>query len=134
MTPIDYSGYLALAGYKLTNELAANNDPALGIGLVSGTNRVIVASVARGSAAWIDGINVNDEITAIDGVTLTTPIGLIAGKKPGDKIMVTVLRDGLTYTLPVILLKSPRVRYKIEELPKVTAQQLSVRKKWLTLK
>lgn len=134
LTPIAYNDYLALAGYKLTKELEANNDPVLGISLAAGTNKIIVAGVVRDGAAWVDGINVNDEITAIDGVTLTTAAGMLNGKKPGDKISITVIRDGLTLVLPVTLLKSTRVKYKIEELPNVTPQQLIVRKKWLTLK
>jgi hypothetical protein len=48
--------------------------------------------------------------------------------------MVTLIRDGLTQTLPVTLLKSNKVKYKFEELPNANAQQLVVRKKWLTLK
>jgi predicted metalloprotease with PDZ domain len=134
LTPLDYNAYLAYAGYKLTDDLAQNNEPALGIVPLVGTNRIIVSAVVRGSAAWINGINVNDEIIAINGVQLTGADGMLDGKKPGDKISVTLIRDGLTLTLPVTLLKSPRVKYKIEELPNVTPQQLTVRKKWLTLK
>ncbi len=134
LTPIAYNSYLNYAGYKLTNVLAANNDPALGITTIPGTNRVIVATVVKGSAAWVDGMNVNDEITFIDGIQVIDTEGLLTGKKPGDKISVTLIRDGLTLTLPVTLLKSPRVKYKIEELPNVTPEQLVVRKKWLTLK
>jgi len=134
LTPIAYNTYLNYAGYKLTNEPAANNDPALGITTIPGTNRVIVATVVRGSAAWVDGINANDEITFIDGVQVVSTEGLLTGKKPGDKINVTLIRDGLTLTLPVTLLKSPNIKYKIEELPNVTPEQLVIRKKWLALK
>lgn len=134
LTPIDYDSYLKYAGYKLTNELADSNEPALGVTLFAGTTRVIVSSVTRDSPAWIDGINANDEIMAIDGIPVPIAGGLLNGKKVGDKIMVTLIRDGLTMTLPVTLLKSPRVKYKIEELPKVSQEQLVVRKKWLTLK
>ncbi len=134
LTPIAYNSYLNYAGYKLTNMLAVNNDPALGITTIPGTNRVIVATVVKGSAAWVDGINANDEITFIDGVQVVSTEDLLTGKKPGDKINVTLIRDGLTLTLPVTLLKSPHIKYKIEELPNVAPEQLVVRKKWLTLK
>ncbi|WP_299502020.1 PDZ domain-containing protein [Mucilaginibacter sp.] len=134
LTPMDYDGYLSYAGYKLTNALAANNDPALGITTVAGISKIIVSSVVRGGSAWVSGINVNDEVTAIDGAALTTTTGVLAGKKPGDKILVTVIRDGLTLNIPVTLLKNNRVKYKIEELPNVTSEQLVVRKKWLSIK
>ncbi|MDB5157171.1 MAG: hypothetical protein JWR50_1878 [Mucilaginibacter sp.] len=133
LTPVDYDSYLTHAGYKLTNELAGNNDPALGITQLPITNKVIVASVIRGGSAWVSGINVSDEIVAIDDEALPTAGSPIAGKQVGDKIEVTIVRDGLTLKLPVTLLKNPKVKYKIEELPNATPEQLMVRKKWLTL-
>lgn len=134
LTPVDYDHYLDFAGYKLTNELAENNDPALGITTIPNIPRLIVATVTRGSAAWKDGINVNDEIITIDGEPVVETGKLLTGKKVGDKIKVTVIRDGASMDIPVTLLKSTRVKYKIEEIPNPTAQQLAVRKKWLTLK
>ncbi len=131
LTPIDYNHYLGYAGYKITDEMAATNDPTLGIALGNNNGKKIVTAVLRGSAAWIDGINVNDELTAIDGQPIADPATMLIGKKVGDKISITVSRDGLPITLPVTLLRNNRVKYKIEELPDATPQQLLVRKKWL---
>jgi hypothetical protein len=58
---------------------------------------------------------------------------MLTGKKPGDKISVTVIRDGLPITLPVTLLRNDRVKYKIDPLPNASQEQLIVRKKWLNL-
>jgi predicted metalloprotease with PDZ domain len=133
LTPIDYDHYLGYAGYKITDELAAANEPTLGISIANNNGKKIVNGILRGSAGWIDGINVNDEVTAIDGQLLTDPATMLNGKKPGDKILVTVNRDMLSITLPVTLLRNDRVKYKIEELPNPSEQQLLVRKKWLKL-
>jgi predicted metalloprotease with PDZ domain len=133
LTPLDYDQYLGYAGYKITDELAATNDPTLGIAIANNNGKKIVTTVLRGSAGWVDGINVNDEITAIDGQPLADVATILNGKKPGDKISVVVNRDGLPVTLPVTLLRNNRVKYKIEELPNVTSPQLVVRKKWLNL-
>ncbi len=130
---VDYEYYLNLAGYHLTDELAGNNDAALGVGIPANNGKLLVSSVVRNSAAWIDGINVNDEITAIDSVKVTDLNAVIGTKKPGDKVVVSVLRDGLPLNLPVTLLKKNLVKYKIEALEQATAQQLLVRKKWLSL-
>jgi predicted metalloprotease with PDZ domain len=132
LAPIDYSKYLAYAGYKITDELAGSNDPTLGITLGNNNGKKVVTNVLRGSAGWIDGINVNDELISIDGA-ITDPATMLNGKKPGDKISVVVLRDNLPLTLQVTLLRNPRVNYKVEELPTPTAEQLAVRKKWLGL-
>jgi predicted metalloprotease with PDZ domain len=130
---IDYNKYLGYAGYKVTDELASTNDPALGITFMQNNPKKIVAAVLRGSAAWIDGINVNDELTAIDGVPVTDVATILNGKKPGDKISVSVMRDGLPLVLPVTLLRNPKVNFKVEALANPTAQQVVVQKKWLGL-
>jgi predicted metalloprotease with PDZ domain len=134
VNPVDYNNYLGYAGYKVINELAGSKVPALGITTLEGTNRLFVATVARGSSAWVGGINVNDEITAIDDVQPATIDSLLDGKAVGDKVKITVIRDGLKLNLPVTLLKSTKVKYKIEELPDVSPAQLVVRRKWLTIK
>jgi predicted metalloprotease with PDZ domain len=133
LTPVNYNKYLKYAGYKLTDDLADRNDPALGIATSTTNGKIFIASVARGSASWIDGLNVNDEITSIDGNTVTTLDGILNDKNVGDKLTFNINRDGLPMIIPVTLLKSTRVKYKIEALPGASAQQLTVRKKWLKL-
>ncbi|MDB5010194.1 MAG: peptidase [Mucilaginibacter sp.] len=133
LTPIDYNKYLQYAGYKLTDELAGTNDPALGINTVTNNGKIIITTVLRESAAWKDGLNVNDEITAINGDEVTSLEGILNGKKPGDKLIFNINRDGLPMVIQVTLLKNARVKNKITALSNVTEQQLTVRKKWLRL-
>jgi predicted metalloprotease with PDZ domain len=133
LTPLDYNKYLGYAGYKLTDELAESNDPTLGINIANNNGKKIVNNVLRGSAGWIDGINVNDELVSIDSISVTDLATMLNGKKPGDKISVTVMRDGLPITLSVTLLRNNKFKYKIEPVTDVTPQQLLVRKKWLGL-
>jgi predicted metalloprotease with PDZ domain len=133
LTPIEYNKYLGYAGYTLTDELAAGNEPSLGINISNNNGKKIVTSVLRGGAGWIDGVNVNDELTAIDGNPITDIATMLNGKKPGDKISVSVNRDALPVILQVTLLKNNRVKYKIDPLPNASPIQLEVRKKWLNL-
>jgi predicted metalloprotease with PDZ domain len=130
---IDLGKYLGYAGYQVKDEFAGNNDPALGVATVTSNGKIFVTGVARNSAAWVDGINVNDEIVSIDTVKVTDMNTILNGKKPGDKVSVSVLRDGLPLTLPVTLLKKTQVKYKIESVAQPTDQQMLVRKKWLSL-
>jgi len=130
---VDYGKYLAYAGYQLKDELAGNNDPSLGIVTASANNKITISNVIRNSAAWIDGLNAGDEITAIDGNKITDMTTALNGKKPGDKISVSVLRDGLPLTISVTLLKKTQVKYSIVSIDSPTTQQLEVRKKWLRL-
>ena len=133
LSPIDYNKYLNYAGYQLTDELAQTNDATLGVVVANKNGKNVISNVLRGSAAWIDGINVNDELESINGIPVTNTATMLNGRKPGDKISVTVNRDGLPVTLAVTLLRNPKADYKIESLPNVSPQQLAVRKKWLAL-
>jgi predicted metalloprotease with PDZ domain len=133
LTPLDYNKYLAYAGYKATDEAANSNDPSLGIVIAEANGKKFVTAVQRGGAGWIDGINVNDELVAIDDIPVTDVATMLNGKKTGDKISVSVLRDGLPVALPVTLLRNNRFKYKVDSLPDVTPEQMVVRKKWLRL-
>jgi predicted metalloprotease with PDZ domain len=133
LDPIDYNQYLGYAGYKITDQLAGSNEPTLGIGTSNAGGKKMVTMVLRGSAGWIDGINVGDEIVSVDGTPVTDMATVLNGKKVGDKITVTVSRDGKAYNLPVTLLRNARVQYKAEDVANPTPQQLAVRKKWLKL-
>jgi predicted metalloprotease with PDZ domain len=133
VAPIDYNQYLAYAGYRAVDEYADYNAPDLGIRMVAANGKLRVSAVLRGTSAWVDGINVNDELVSIDGVPATDPKMLIADKKVGDKISVVVMRDGLQLTLPVTLLKSTMVKYSIQSRTDLTPQQTAVRNKWLKI-
>ncbi|PAW95557.1 peptidase M61 [Mucilaginibacter sp. MD40] len=130
LAPIDYNKYLNYAGYKLTDEFADNNEPSLG---VFTNSRKIITTVLRGGAGWVDGLNVNDELTAIDDTPVTEMGSILKGKKIGDKVNVTVTRDGQRIIIPVTLKRNDAVKYSITELPDANAKQLDVRKKWLHL-
>ncbi len=131
---IDYNSYLAYAGCKMRDERAAIDSATLGITMVPVTRRVIVASVIRGTAAWDDGINVNDEIISIDGHPVDSKEPLFGKeKKPGDKIFVKLVRDGLEKDMWVTLKRDTKVKFKIEQLADATPEQLVVRKKWMML-
>lgn len=133
LTPIDYNKYLDYAGYKATDTLVGTNDAALGISVAANGGKKIVTLVMRGSAAWIDGINVNDELTAIDGKPFDDLNAVLKNDKVGDKISISLTRDGLPLTISVTLLRSAKIKYKIESVDDLTSQQLAVRKKWMAL-
>ncbi|PTQ99974.1 putative metalloprotease with PDZ domain [Mucilaginibacter yixingensis] len=128
---IDYDRYLGYAGFKLVDELAESNTPALGISITAVNARPVISSVQRGSAAWVDGLNVNDEIVAIDGETFTELSAMLAYKTVGQQVKVTVIRDGQHIVLPVTLKRNATRRYRILSIETPTAQQMAVRNVWL---
>jgi len=130
---VDYNHYLGYAGYQITDDLAQSNSPVLGLTTVNTSGKLLVATVARDGAAWKGGINFNDELVAIDGKPITDLTTALNNKKTGDKVSVSVNRDGLPLTLPIILLRNPQVKYRIDTLSTVSPQQIIVRNKWLKL-
>lgn len=130
---IDYNQYLGYAGYKAVDEYAGLEGPDLGIRMILVNGKLKISGVLRGTSAWVDGLNVNDELVSIDGVPANDPKTLMLNKRVGDKISVVVMRDGQMLTIPVTLLQNKQVKYHIESLPSITPQQEVVRKKWLKL-
>jgi putative serine protease PepD len=82
----------------------------LGVGPQTATGGVRVASVEPGSAAAKAGVKSGDVITAVEGKATTSAAGLravISGYKPGDKVTLTVRRNGATKSVDVTLGSRP---------------------------
>jgi len=142
---IDFERFFAYAGIDATREIASPGKPYTGASLKVDRN-VSVGSVSRNSPAWVQGLNVNDEILAIDGssivdemrnVRLPNPgltlevLPTIAKKQVGDMVEITVGRDGVEKKISLKLQESPNIRVKANYNEKATPLQLAVRKRWL---
>jgi predicted metalloprotease with PDZ domain len=131
--PIDYDRILGYAGFEVENTFTEKNTPFLGVNASNKDGKLIVGRVARNSAAWIGGINVNDEILGIDGYRVSDLDKSMSLKKVGDRITVLVSRDGVLKNIELNLMKDPAVKYKISSMENPSAAQLRVRSKWLDL-
>lgn len=135
--PVDYGKYYAYAGIEVVNDNAGKMIPFLGAtaGRVSvGGGRIIVGSVVRGSGAWNGGLNVNDEVAAIDGAPAEMALdkmSQITSKKVGDVVKVSIVRDGIKQDLNITLTGSEPVRLKATIKEDATPAQMVVRKKWM---
>ena len=130
---INYQTYLGYAGLKVTDESALNNDPYLGASASLKDGKLIVNTVARGSSAWNSGLNVNDEIIAVDNYRLSDLDKTIAAKATGDVINILFSRDGKIMTFAFKLTRNPASKYKITPMENVSTMQRIVRNKWLKL-
>jgi predicted metalloprotease with PDZ domain len=131
---VDYSLYLGYAGLQVLDENKGKELPYLGIAASSREGKLMITSVARGSGAWTGGLNVNDELLAVNGERIQGDIDRItASRKVGDKLMFTVVRDGLVKEIPVTLSRNTSAKYRIVPMESATPAQLTVRNKWLRL-
>ncbi len=79
-------------------------------------NGLEVVKVIEGAAADKAGLKAGDLITEVDGEAvgpLQEFVKMIGGHKAGDKLKVTIFRDGNTEDVTVVLGEAPK------ELPKV---------------
>ena len=84
---------------------------ALAAGVTVPGYGVLVRSVQAGSAAEKAGLTKNDVIQKVDGVELRngqTLGGLIQVHEPGDRVTLSILRDGRTLDAPLVLADRPR--------------------------
>jgi len=138
---IDYNKYFGYAGFTLIDDAAKGNEAYLGAGTSLKDGKIMVTSVARHSPAWISGLNVNDEIISIDGSRINNVADprlselerFVSTKKPGDKLLISINRDGLIRQVDLTLIRNPNHRFRIASLPNLSDAQIAVRKRWLRL-
>lgn len=130
---INFAKYLSYVGLQLVDDLATQNTPYLGTTSVIKEGKIIITNIARGSAAWKDGLNVNDEIIGIDGSRVNDLDKMIAMKKVGQTITLLINRDGLIKNIDATLSRNPSVKFRIVPSEKANEAELALRKKWLKL-
>jgi predicted metalloprotease with PDZ domain len=130
--PIDYNRYFNYVGLRLTE--TARNEPYLGATTSPSGGRLTVTAVQRGTAAYQSGLNVNDEIIAINGYRVDNDLNrFITGKNVGDKITIMINRAGIIQNMEVPLTKNPNISYRLERLSGATPAQEALLRKWLRI-
>ncbi|TGE29962.1 M61 family peptidase [Hymenobacter metallicola] len=131
---LPYATALGYAGLTLTTT-PVTTDATLGANVSTAGGKFTVTSVLRNGSAWQGGLNVADEILAINGARLTDdPNKLLGGVPAGTQVAMLVSRDGQLKEITFPLLAGANQRYRIEKLPSPTAAQQTVFTKWLRTK
>lgn len=129
----EYEKYFGYAGIKIKNENEGKNIPYLGVASKTIEGGVFISAVSRNSAAWVGGLNVNDQVISVDGYPVEAVVErmpAITGKKVGDVVKLNIIRDGLEKTVSVTLKASPNLKLVAVLDDQATAAQLLVRKQW----
>ncbi|MGN0019557.1 MAG: M61 family metallopeptidase [Sphingobacterium hotanense] len=134
---LDYNAYFNLVGYQFIDQNKANIVPSLGIKVSHHDGRTVIKNIDRHSSAWEFGLNVDDEIVAVNG-TRIDPQGreldlAISSSAIGTTLNIIIAREGLIREIPVTLKASDRVSYYIERNPEATAEQRVLGGIWLSL-
>lgn len=133
---IDYNRYLNPMGYHLSDASAQLNLPDLGLNSSVQNGRVMITSVLRGGSAWDGGLNVRDELIAIDGQRVDGSgrfnlSSMLNHLQVGDTVPVLVSRDGLIREFQVELKRSPLSSFSLNADPNANEEQKRLAEIWL---
>jgi len=105
----------------------------LGITTRNDNGRLVVTQVQRGSPADVAGINVDDEILAIDDFRVRAERfeNRLEQYKPGDKVSVLVARREQLLKVDVPLMSEPVRSWRLEVNPNATEIQRRELEAWL---
>jgi len=128
---IDYNKYFNYAGLKLID--TGKDENYFGMRT---SKDMIVRSVVEGTSAYDGGINVKDEIIAINDYRVSKDNfdKVYSQHNIGDTIKVTVSRDGILKELYMPLKKYHRHKYTLIEVEKPNDKQKMIYDKWLDIK
>lgn len=134
--PLNYNRYLNAVGYELVDYNKRRDAPELGFTTSVNDGRILVSSVSRGTGAWEGGINVRDEVIAINGERLDTGgkeiNRIIQASAIGDTLDILVARDGKLHELSITLKKDSKGIFNIVPLQQASAAQEKLGKIWLS--
>lgn len=130
--PLPYAEVFALAGLDMdsTSEKSSYH----GAVLKNQAGRIMITSVVESSPAWNAGLNVKDELLAIDGFrTKRSSPDYFREKVPGDRIICTVSRNGILKDLHLTVGFKPSSITELKQIEEPRETQIVVFEKWLGL-
>jgi len=130
---LDYTEALEWFGLRFKPAQPRQDKGWLGAETRTDGGRVMVTRVTRATPAFDAGLNVDDEILAIDDLRLRP--GALDGRleryRPGDKVVVLVARREQVRRIEVTLGAEPADAWKLEAHPDATPAQQARVEAWL---
>ena len=132
---IPYEKYFAYAGIAVTAKVDSSK-PWLGVGVAGEHGKFSIKSVVSGSPAEASGLDRDDVLLAIDGRALGAGglAEVVKAHKPGDVIVVTIVRLGDIKDIPVTIGSNPHPTYTLKPLEHPTEEQKAIYNSWLGIK
>ncbi len=133
---MDFARYLSYAGLEFAGP--PGNAPAppggyLGISVRMIEGGVRVVGVTAGSPAWRHGLNVYDEIIAVNGFRVNEEIlsAQIENSRPAAPLDFLIARDGRLRSFRVVPGEKKYSEHRIEKVAAPTPEQRSLYESWL---
>ena len=105
----------------------------LGMSTRNDAGRLVVTQVRRDTPAYAAGLNVDDEVIAIDDFRVRADqlTQRLDAYKPGDTVTLLVARRDQLLRLPITFGEEPPRRWRLDVNPTATAAQQQQRTRWL---
>jgi predicted metalloprotease with PDZ domain len=132
---LDYSPALDWFGLRFKPAAETRTDRGwLGVHTRVDNGRVLVTQVRRGTPAYDAGLNVDDELVAIDGFRVRAePLDQrLQQYRPGQKVTVLVARREQMRQVDVTLGTEPNASWRLEPRPDATPEQRVQLDEWLS--
>lgn len=122
---IDYNAIVNGVGLRLKASEPNKGAPYIGADLAEDAGRLTVKAVPADSPAYQQGLNVNDQIVAIDGYRAGTSFlqTYLNEKEPGDRVRLTIFRFDKLQEIDFTLGDNTRAEYEFEAIAEPTAIQ-----------
>ena len=133
---LDYSEALDTLGLRFRSVAVPADRPGrawLGIGTRNDAGRLLVSQVRRDTPALAAGLNVDDEILAIDNYRVRADRleNRLEQYRPGDKVTLLVARREQLLRLDLTFGTEPARAWRLEVNPAASETQQSSRGRWL---
>jgi predicted metalloprotease with PDZ domain len=130
--PIDWDKYFSYAGLELVSD-DSTTIPAIGLTLYEIGVKLMVSSVITGSSAEDAGLDIGDEIIALNGerVNMDQFNKNIEKAKLGDKIKLSIFRDNKLKEIEMVLKEVKLPNYKIIKVENPSELQKNIYENWL---
>ena len=117
-------------GLMLEDNFADEEKVYVGINLQAGKNTV--SSVERNSPAWFAGLNVGDEIVAINDVRFAGDMANALGEvRIDDKVEFLIARGGMIKRFSLKVTNTPYVSYYLVLTEGLSESKKNILKSWL---
>ncbi|MEP6903030.1 MAG: PDZ domain-containing protein [Actinomycetota bacterium] len=129
---IDYSAVLSGIGLQLKDNKGKETS-YLGATLRQDAERLTITAVPKGTPAYEQGLNANDQIIAVDGIRANQTFlqSYLSEKKVGEKVKLTVFRFDELRDIEIILGGRARSAYLIVAAENPTDEQKMIYKNYL---
>ncbi|MEX1140156.1 MAG: PDZ domain-containing protein [Bacteroidota bacterium] len=131
---LDWERALSYAGI----EVKAEKKTSVWLGTVARDQdqRAVIRTVVDGSPAAKAGLDMNDELVALDGYRVRSSdlSTRIAGKRAGEKVVVTFIRNDKLREITVTLENDPLPSYSVAKVKDPSSLQKQIYESWLGTK